>query len=145
MARIVSQRDMAVSHEEVWAAIADLGSHGTWMKDAESVEFVGEQRSGEGTQLDVMTVVGPFRTRDRMEVTRWVEGRSIEVSHLGLVKGRGTLSVAGTGAGSVVTWEEDLEFPWWLGGGLTAWLARPVLARVWRGNLKRLEQTLTDR
>lgn len=136
---------MAASHGDVWTAIADLGSHHLWMQDAESVEFVGEQRSGEGTRLDVMTVVGPFRTLDRLEVTGWVDGRSIEVSHQGLVKGRGTLSVAATGDGSIVTWEEELSFPWWLGGPITAWLARPVLARIWAGNLRRLEELAISR
>lgn len=135
---------MAAPHDEVWTAIADLGSHHLWMRDADSVEFVGDQRSGEGTRLDVMTVVGPFRTLDRMEVTGWEDGRSIEVSHEGLVTGHGKFTVEARDGGTTVTWEEELSFPWWLGGPITSWLARPVLARIWRGNLRRLEELVGE-
>jgi len=133
---------MAVAHDRVWAAISDLGSHQIWMRDAEWVVFVDDLRRGKGTRMEVMSVVGPFRTLDRMEVTGWEEGRSIEVTHHGLVKGRGTLTAEPDRGGTVVTWEEDLTFPWWLGGPVTAWLVRPVLTAIWRGNLHRLELSL---
>lgn len=94
--------------------------------------------------MRVRTVIGPFRLSDEMEVTGWDEGRYIEVTHTGLVTGRGRLSVVPDGAGTLVEWEESLRFPWWLGGGLTAWLARPFLAALWRGNLGRLEETLSS-
>lgn len=140
MARIAVSRTMEAPAERVWAAMADLGSHVEWMKDARSIVFTGEQRAGVGTRMQVETRFGPLRTLDVMEVTGWDEGESIEVAHHGLVKGRGTLRAAAAGSRTSVSWEEELEFPWWLGGGLTAWLARPVLAAVWRENLRRLEE-----
>lgn len=94
--------------------------------------------------MRVKTVVGPFRTLDEMEVVGWNEGRSIEVVHTGLVTGRGTLTAAEVEGGTMVSWDEELIFPWWLGGRFTAWLARPVLSSVWRGNLERLEETLNS-
>jgi hypothetical protein len=143
MARIAVSRVVPVPRERVWAAIADLGSHTEWMRDAEWIVFVHDQRRGVGTRMEVKTVVGPFRTIDVMEVVGWDEGKSIEVTHQGLVKGRGTLSVSPAVADQTeVSWEEDLVFPWWLGGNITAWVARPVLAAIWRGNLRRLEETL---
>lgn len=123
--------------------MADLKSHTGWMRDARSIEFTSEHHRGEGTRMEVLTVVGPFRTKDIMEVVGWAEGRSIKVRHEGLVTGEGTLQVEAVGEGSRVIWDETLSFPWWLGGQVTAWLARPVLAAVWRGNLRRLEETLT--
>ena len=143
MTRIVVTRTMAVSHQRVWDAIADLGSHFEWMRDAGSVVFVGEQRRGVGTRMRVRTRVGPLRTIDVMEVVGWEEGTSIDVAHQGLVRGRGSLSAKPEGGNTVVTWVEELSFPWWLGGELTAWLARPLLAAVWRGNLERLEASLS--
>lgn len=134
---------MSVPHDRVWAAIADLGSHADWMKDAESIVFVGDRRQGVGTRLEVETAVGPFRTRDIMQVVGWDEGRSVEVVHEGLITGRGTLSASPHGQGTLVSWDERLVFPWWLGGPITAWLARPVLAAIWRGNLARLEESLS--
>lgn len=142
MARIAVSRAMDAAHHDVWAAISDLGSHTEWMKDAESIVFLGDQRRGSGTRMRVETVVGPFRTADLMEVVGWVEGRSIEVAHRGIVKGRGKLAATPRREGTIVTWEETLVFPWWLGGGVTAALARPVLTSVWRGNLRRLEESL---
>lgn len=145
MARIAVSRTVPVHQQRVWAAMADLGSHVEWMRDAHSVVFEGDQREGVGTRMEVETRVGPLRTRDVMEVTGWDEPRSIEVAHHGLVKGRGTLEAAPMGDDRTrVSWVEDLTFPWWLGDGLTAWLARPILAAIWRGNLRRLEETLTS-
>jgi len=144
MARIAASRDMDVPHERVWAAIADLASHTKWMKDAEWIVFVHDQRRGKGTRMEVRTVVGPFRTVDAMEVVGWEEGRSIEVAHRGLVKGHGRLALAPGEDVTLVTWEEELTFPWWLGGPIGAWLARPVLSAIWRGNLRRLETVLSS-
>ncbi|MFP4073108.1 MAG: SRPBCC family protein [Actinomycetota bacterium] len=144
MARIAVSRTMEAPTDRVWAAMADLGSHVEWMKDARSIVFTTDQREGVGTRTQVETRVGPLRTLDIMEVVGWEEGKSIEVAHRGLVKGRGTLAATPLAQETLVTWEEELTFPWWLGGGVTAWLARPVLAAVWRGNLRRLERSLTS-
>lgn len=143
MSRIVVSRDIPVPHDRVWNALADLGSHAAWMKDAEQIEFTSDQRTGVGTTMEVETRVGPLRTLDVLEVTGWEEGRSIDVVHRGLVKGTGTLAVEPNADAATVTWDEDLTFPWWLGGPVTAWLARPILAAIWRGNLARLEESLT--
>lgn len=123
--------------------MADMASHVDWMRDARSIAFATDQRAGLGTRMEVETRVGPLRTIDVLEVVAWEEGRSIEVAHQGLVEGRGTLTATSQDHRTLISWEEDLTFPWWLGGPVTAWLARPVLAAVWRGNLKRLEETLT--
>jgi hypothetical protein len=144
MTRIAVTRTMQAPHERVWAAIADLGSHTEWMKDAERIVFVHDQRRGKGTRMEVVTVVGPFRTVDVMEVVGWEEGRSIEVAHRGLITGRGILTAEPALEGTLVSWREELTFPWWLGGPITASLARPVLAAIWRGNLARLEEGLTS-
>lgn len=145
MAHIAVSREMTASPGVVWEALADLGSHAEWMKDAENIVFAGEQTRGRGTVMEVETRVGPFRTRDVLEVIGWDEGTSIDVTHRGLVTGSGTMSVSPHGHGSRVDWRENLSFPWWLGGPITAMLAKPVLAAIWRGNLRRLEESLSSR
>lgn len=145
MARIAVSRDIPISQDVVWDALADLPSHAGWMRDAESIEFKTESRRGVGTIMEVETRVGPFRTLDVLEVTGWEEGESIDVAHRGLVTGAGTLGVSPSNGSTRVTWVEHLRFPWWLGGAVTALLAKPVLAAIWRGNLKRLEDSLSDR
>lgn len=144
MARIDVSRHIERPIADVWAAIADLGTHPVWMRDARSLEFTTEQRTGVGTRMEVETRVGPLRTTDVMEVVGWDDGRSIEVVHEGVVSGRGVLATVPEGSGTLVTWQEALHFPWWLGDGFTALLARPVLSRIWAGNLKRLEESINS-
>jgi len=138
MTRITASRVIDASQTKVWAALADLGTHAEWMLDATSVDFIGQRTSGLGTRMAVETRIGPFRTLDVIEVVGWDEGRSIEVEHQGVVRGRGVLSVSTDGSRTVLTWEETIRFPWWLGGQLAAWLAQPVLAAVMRADLGRL-------
>lgn len=144
MARILVSRLVNRPVEVVWSGLADLPSHVNWMEDAVAIEFGSEQRTGVGTSMRVETRVGPLRTLDRMDVVGWDEGHSIEVVHTGLVTGRGTLGVAAENGASRVTWDEELRFPWWLGGPITAWLARPVLGRIWSKNLANFEETLNS-
>ena len=131
--------------EAVWRELADVGRHSEWMADAESITFTSSQHRGVGTTFDCVTKVGPFRTVDRMEVTQWEDGVSLGVRHVGLVQGEGvfTLAALDEGRRTRLAWTEDLRFPWHLGGPVTAWLARPVLRRIWRGNLSRLAALVT--
>src|SRR5262245_10359132 len=115
------------------------------MADAAAIRFTGERRTGVGTTFECETRVGPLRTTDVMEVTEWREGEALGVRHRGVVTGTGRFVVgpspggdASTArAGTRLTWDEDLSFPWWLGGRVGAFVARPVLRAVWRGNLRR--------
>lgn len=136
--------DLPVGLERAWEKVSDLPDHVNWMADADAIEFEGEQRSGVGTVMNVLTRVGPLSTTDRIEVTHWEPRRRIAVDHRGLVQGTGEfrLEPAGEDATRFV-WEERLRFPWWLGGPVAAWAAKPVLALIWRRNLDRLRQQLS--
>ncbi len=129
--------------EQVWAAAADLGSHAEWMADAESITFLTARRRGLGTRMEVATRVGPFRTKDVMEVTEWEDRSRIGVRHTGLITGQGAFELEALDpATTKFTWQERLSFPWYLGGPLTARMASPVLAAIWRRNLRGLKQKL---
>jgi Polyketide cyclase / dehydrase and lipid transport len=127
----------------VWAELADLSSHHFWMADADEIIFEGKERAGVGTRMQVPTRVGPFRTTDLMEVTEWDEGRALAVDHVGAVSGSGRFELEPIEAGTRLTWSEQLRFPWWLGGPVGAWMAAPVLKRIWKGNLSRLTARVT--
>lgn len=144
MTRISISHRVRFPTDTVWSVVADLESHPKWMNDAKWLVMVGDQRKGVGTTMRVKTVIGPFRTVDDMEIVGWVEHEHIEVRHVGLVKGTGRLGVSPEGDSTVVSWDEDLTFPWWLGGGVTAFLSRPQLMRVWSHNLRHLETVLND-
>ena len=125
--------------EHVWATVEDIATHTQWMADAESIEFVGEQRRGVGTEFDCRTRVGPFTTVDRMCVTEWAPGAAMGIEHRGVVTGRGRFTLRSTGSGlTQFCWTEDLVFGRTMGGGIGERAGRPVLERIWRANLRRL-------
>jgi len=108
------------------------------MADAGAIVFDGPQRSGVGTRIRVPTRVGPIRTVDLMTVTEWDEGKAIAVEHRGAVSGAGRFELEPHPAGTLLVLSEELRFPWWLGGPIGAWIAGPILKRIWQGNLGRL-------
>lgn len=117
----------------VWDDVRDITSHVEWMADARRITFTSP------TTFECLTVVGPFRTVDRMEIVEWVEGAAIGIRHTGLVRGEGRFTLTPLGAARCrFEWDERLWFPWWMAPPI----ARAVLAWVWRGNLRRLARRL---
>ena len=92
------------------------------MADAEIIRFMTDQTRGVGTRFECVTAVGPIRLTDRMEITEWEPERSMGVRHDGLVTGTGTFTIAPLDGGrrSRLAWDEELTFPWWLGGRIGA-------------------------
>jgi hypothetical protein len=110
------------------------------MKDAERIDFLSEKRSGVGTIFDCAAKVGPFRLKDKMEITEWVDEESMGVRHEGLVTGSGRFSLTETSNDQTVfTWEETLYFPFWMGGPLRNPVGTRILAWIWQKNLKLLK------
>ena len=130
--------------EAVWSEVERIEDHPTWMADAVGVEFRSDARRGVGTRISVLTRVGPFRTTDEMEFTEWDPPRAMGVSHRGLFTGTGRFTLRSEDDGTRFTWTEEIRFPWFLGGPIGAAVARPILTRVWRGNLRRLRDRFSD-
>ena len=130
---------LAAPPEHVWADLADISGHVAWMHDARAIRFLGDRTSGVGTRYECDTKVGPFRLTDVMEITEWKPGKSMGVAHKGLVRGKGRFTLRKAKGGQTrFTWTERIRFPWLLGGPITAIFAKPVLAWIWRRNLKDL-------
>ena len=122
----------------VWADLEDISSHVDWMADAESIEFLSPATEGVDTSFVCVTKVGPIRLRDTMTVTEWAPKESIAIRHEGLVRGRGRFSLDPLPDGQTrFTWTEALRLPWWLAGPAGEIVAKPVLRRIWEGNLRR--------
>ena len=135
--------DIDAPMERVWAEAVDFASHAEWMKDARAIRFEGDQREGVGTVLLIETQVGPFRTVDRFEVTEVVPLESITGRHAGLFTGEGRFELSSPAPGRTrFTWRERIRFPWYFGGPMGAWVARPILARIWRSNLVELKRRI---
>ena len=129
----------------VWSEVERIEDHPAWMTDALGVEFTSGERRGVGTRISVLTRIGPFRTTDEMEFTEWDPPRAMGVVHRGLFTGTGRFTLQPEGDGTRFTWTEEIRFPWFLAGPIGAFVARPILSRVWKGNLQRLRDRLSDR
>ncbi len=132
---------IAVPPDEVWQAVERIETHTEWMLDAETITFRTERHSGVGAEFDCLTRVGPIRTNDHFAVTRWEPGAVMGIEHRGAVSGVGEfrLRPLAGGASTDFCWEERLRFPWWLGSVAGEQFGRPVLKRIWEGNLRRLK------
>jgi hypothetical protein len=132
---------IGASPAEVWRVIEPIEHHPDWMADAVSISFTTATRRGVGTRFDCLTRVGPFRTTDRMAVTEWDPGRTMGIEHYGVVTGTGRFVLRRRRRRRTrFTWSEELTFPWWMGGTVGAFAAKPVLRHVWRRNLRRLKR-----
>ena len=131
------------SPAQVWADVRNIESHVAWMQDAAEIRFLSENREGPGTRFECDTKVGPLSLTDVMEITAWEDERRMGVRHVGLVTGTGEFTLAELGRERTeFQWQEDLSFPWFMGGPVGAFLARPVLRLIWKRNLSRLKSRI---
>lgn len=128
--------------ETVWRAIESIQTHTTWMADAVAIRFLGDQRQGTGTRFECDTKVGPFKVVDVMEITEWEPAAVMGVRHQGLVTGEGRFTLEAARPGTQFAWYEELSFPWYLGGVVTATASTPILKWVWRRNLRALKAAI---
>ena len=133
--------EIDASPEKVWQIVEPIERHVDWMHDAVAIRFVSDQTRGVGTAFLCDTKVGPIRLTDKMEITEWVPDKAMGVKHVGIVTGTGvfTLEPVANGARTLFKWEEELIFPWFLGGPLGAFVGgKIVLRQIWKRNLRGL-------
>jgi hypothetical protein len=147
MAGIRVAIEIDATPSRVWEVVEPIERHVDWMHDAVAIRFTGEQTRGTGTEFLCDTKVGPIKLVDKMEITEWVPESVMGVRHTGIVTGSGRFTLepidAPTGAArrTRFVWEEQLLFPWWLGGPLGAFIGgKIVLAAIWRRNLRGLKR-----
>ena len=143
MGKISVSVELNATPERVWEVVEPVERHVDWMADAVAIRFETEQTRGVGTRFLCDTKVGPIRLTDKMEITEWEPGKAMGVRHVGIVTGTGvfTLSPLDGGTGTRFTWEEQLKFPWWLGGRLGELVGGQVVMKaIWRRNLKELKK-----
>lgn len=125
---------------EVWDVVEHIEDHVEWMADAEAIRFTTDQTSGVGTTFECDTKVGPAKLTDVMEITEWEPEAVMGVKHTGIVTGTGRFTLHPAGPGRTeFRWEEELDFPVWMGGPLRNPVGGRILEAIWRRNLKRLK------
>ncbi len=147
MTRIQVAIELAAPPARVWDVVEPIERHIDWMADAVAIRFEGDQTRGSGTRFECDTRVGPIRLTDHMEITEWEPGRSMGVSHTGIVTGDGvfTLEPIDLGRRTRFTWTEDLHFPWFLGGRLGELVGgRLIMTAIWKRNLRTLRDVVAD-
>ena len=132
------EQQYPVPVDRLWAELRQIDRHVNWMADAASITFQSEQREGLGTEFLCVTKVGPIKLTDVMTITSWENERAMGVRHSGIVTGEGTFTLTEQDQNSVLSWDENLSFPWWMGGKIGEFVAKPILTAIWRGNLRRL-------
>jgi hypothetical protein len=142
--RIAQCAQLDASPDAVWRAVEDISTHPEWMRDAVEITFLTEQHQGVGAEFACLTKIGPLRNHDVLRVTEWEPRVAMGIAHTGVVTGSGRFTLTPVGSGTRFCWEEVLRFPWWMGGALGERIAKPVLGRVWRKNLRRLK-TIVER
>ncbi len=140
MGRIAVAIDLDAPPDAVWRTIEPVERHVEWMADAVAIRFETDVTGGVGTRFLCETKVGPLRLTDRMTITEWSPGVAMGVAHTGVVSGSGRFTLTPVAGGRTrFAWEEELRFPWWLGGRLGALVGGPLVLRpIWRRNLRRL-------
>ncbi|MDA0286222.1 MAG: SRPBCC family protein [Actinobacteria bacterium] len=141
MSNIKVSIEIEATPEKVWQIVEPIERHVDWMHDAVAIRFTSDQKRGVGTAFLCDTKVGPIRLTDKMEITQWVPGQAMGVKHIGIVTGSGvfTLEPLNNGARTLFKWEEELVFPWFLGGPLGAFIGgKIVLRQIWKRNLRGL-------
>ncbi len=145
MAHIVVSTTIDATPSEVWSYVESIASHVDWMADAEEIRFLSDQTSGVGTKFECDTRIGPLTTTDVMEITAWEPGARMGVDHIGLVHGRGDFFLSDNGNGTTkFFWDEDISFPWFLGGPIGEFFGKPILTLVWKRNLSKLSEQVTS-
>ena len=134
--------NVSVSPQVLWEELRHIDRHVNWMNDAVSITFISPTTEGVGTAFSCLTKVGPFKTKDIMTITQWEETKTMGVEHVGLVKGTGTFQIAPHQAGSTITWEETLAFPWWMLGSFGSLAASPILRLIWKKNLQNFKHVV---
>ncbi len=141
MPEVVESVEVAAPPGQVWAALVDWDRQGEWMLLTD-VEVTGGDPQAVGGRLVARTGL-PLRARrrgllDTFVITEWDPPRRAVVQHTGrIVRGPGTFEVTPRGAGSLVTWTEQLWLPFGLLGQVGWPLVKPAAGAGVRLSLKR--------
>ena len=131
---------------DAWGLLLEWEGQARWMKDADSVEVLGDRREGVGVRLAVRTsVLGFPGFTEVLEVERWEPPRRLVIAHRSFVRGLGVWVVEPAPGGSVFRWVEDLRLPVPVLGELALFAYRPVMAGLMRGSVRRLARVATER
>ncbi|CAN5574316.1 hypothetical protein BH24ACT26_BH24ACT26_19000 [soil metagenome] len=123
--------------EILWELITDWEHQGDWMLEASDFEVVSREREGIGVEAEATVRIGGITTRDVVRVVAWEPDRHLAIAHGGWVSGRGDIHLTRLGADLThVFWREELHPPLGALGAIGLTALRPVMAHVFRRDLR---------
>ena len=123
--------------EAIWELITDWEHQDDWMLEASDFVVVSDVREGVGVEAEATIRIGGIQTRDRVRVAEWDPPRRLVIEHLGWVTGRGEIELTPVaGERTHVWWREHLEPPLGLLGAAGMRAFMPLMARVFRRDLR---------
>lgn len=129
--------------EAVWDLLLRWEDQARWIKDADWVRVLTSRREGIGTRIAVRNRVlnVPLFTEE-LEAVVWEPPRRLGMAHRTFVRGVGTWTLSPEGAGTRLTWVEQVSLPVPLLGGLALLVYRPFMRRLMRDGLENLRALL---
>jgi hypothetical protein len=134
--------EIAARPGEVWAWLVDWEHLDRWMLEASDFKVLGEQREGLGVRAEATVRIAGITTRDTVVVSRWEPPNWLEIRHGGWVAGSGLMHCRASGSGSYLWWRETLVPPWGPLGAAGLTVMKPVMARVFRRDLRVLKELM---
>ncbi len=131
--------DIEALPEKVWRFLVDWEHLHAWMKEGRGFRVTSRQREGVGVTAEATVRIGGISTTDPIRITRWEPPRTLEMEHLGWVKGSGLMQCLAHAAGTRIEWTETLIPPWGILGAAGMRLLKPVMRRIFASDLIRLK------
>jgi hypothetical protein len=113
------------------------------MRDADSVRVLSVQRLGVGVRIAVRTrLLGLPLFTDVLEVVAFEPPARLVMAHRRLVRGTGEWRLEPMGGRTSFRWKEELSIPVPVIGEMALLAYRPVLRRLMRSGMARLQSLL---
>jgi hypothetical protein len=123
-----------------WEVLVRWEEQARWMADVRELRVLSPHRQGLGVRIAVRTaVLGVPLFTDVLEVVAWDPPRLLRVEHLGAVRGTGEWRLEPAGEATRLRWTEDVRLALPLLGPIALLAYRPILARLMRRGLGRLQ------
>ena len=126
--------------DRTWEVLADIPRQAEWMREMKRVRVDTPGPVRVGTRAEALVRILGITAADPVEVTTFEPPHRYAIRHLGLVSGRGeiTLQPGADGTTTIVRWEERLGPPVLPALGSVA--AAPVLRSIFQADLHRFKR-----
>lgn len=127
--------------EKAWALLSDIDRQPEWMHEMKRVEMLTPPPVGVGSRGRATVRIFGIGTTDEVVITRFEPPQTFAIRHEGRFVGEGVISLSVVDAKRTrIDWMEYLRPP--IFGTLAAFLQRPLLGRIFAGDLRTLREML---